>query len=86
MARTVSREQQALHDEMVSLRQKGFSLIDIGQKVFRDHATVSYHLNNECKCGGPRYVYVAASWFRCRLCGGGWFDRNGCHHSWELTV
>ncbi len=86
MTRMRSQEQKTLHDEMVSLRQKGLTVIEIGQRVFRCHSTVSYHLDNNCQCGGPEYVYVAASWFKCRLCGGGWFDRNGCRHSWELTV
>lgn len=92
-SRNASEEQRQLHEDIVSLRHRGLGVIDIGKRVFREHSTVSYHLNNNCRCLGPSgaarhstYVYVPASWFRCRLCGGGWFERNGCRHSWELTI
>ena len=79
-----ARAEPMLHAWMAELRQKDRTVKEIATITRRNHATVCHHLNNQCTCDGPKYVYVAASWFRCRLCGGGWFDRNGCRHEWEL--
>lgn len=59
---------------------------EVAQRLGLSERCVSYHANNNCQCRVRKYVYVPASWFKCRLCNGGWFERNGCRHSWELTI
>lgn len=76
----------SLHEQMAALRHEGKTLKQIGHTVGRSHSTVSYHLNGECRCPGPEYVYVPAKWFRCHKCGGGFLSRNGCRHEWGLTL
>lgn len=76
----------SIHDRMTSLRAQGLTQVEIAAIVGRHESSVSKHLNNVCVCDGPKFIYVPSSWFRCRLKGCGWFDRNGCRHEWTLDI
>lgn len=74
------------HRKILALHSHGFTQKEIADDMNVTHTCVSDHIRGRCHCEAPEYIYVPASWFRCRLCGGGWFERNGCRHSWELVV
>ncbi len=76
----------SLHERIVSLKTQGLLQVEIAAVIGRSERCISHHINNNCVCGGPKFIYVPSAWFKCRLRGCGWFDRNGCQHSWELTI
>ena len=79
----VARER---HRQVTALHSRGLAQNEIRDILGLSRTVVSKHILNNCRCGSSEYVYVPASWFKCRLCDGGWFERNGCQHSWELVL
>jgi predicted transcriptional regulator len=71
---------------MVELFHADWKVAQIAQRLGVTQRTVRYHLNEDCRCAGPQYVYVPASWFKCRKCGGDYNVRNGCQHEWKMRV
>ena len=54
MALTPERERRReCHAQIVALRQRGFSLMQIALKVgLQQHSSVRHHLTGECQCNG----------------------------------
>ena len=74
----------SVHQHIDRMLRGGLTQAEISRALIMSQNNISYHMNGNCKCKAPRYVYVPESWFRCRKCDGGWNANNGCEHSWYL--